>query len=84
MATNAEKALKCETDFLSGVGEKLKAAKGSLLTGSVWKRAGGDDSDALRALMAEHRNYDRERLKSLPANRRIELHGFDRRFVFWN
>jgi len=83
MATDALKALKCETDFLSGAAEKLNAAKGKLLSGSVWKRAGNDEGDALRALMAKHQNYDRERLKSLPANRRIELHGFEKRFLFW-
>ena len=32
--------------------------------------------------MAANRNFDRSLLKSLPANRRITLHGFERRFLF--
>ncbi|MHC4697015.1 MAG: hypothetical protein ACYTFA_09750 [Planctomycetota bacterium] len=83
MTDSAVNAFQCEMDFLSGVGKKLDAEKGKRLSGSKWKRAGNDESDRVRALMAEAHCYDRERLKSLPANRRIELHGFERRLLFW-
>jgi hypothetical protein len=82
MSVNASQALQCESRFLSGVGGNFEAFKGRILRGSIWRRVHEDESDQLRALMARHRNYDRERLKSLPANRRIELHGFERRFLF--
>jgi len=75
-------AFQCETEFLSGVVEKLEAAKGTLLRGTNWERIDEDESDQLRALMAEARCYDRGRLKSLPANRRIEIRGFERRLLF--
>ncbi|UCF34114.1 MAG: hypothetical protein JSV78_02165 [Phycisphaerales bacterium] len=79
---NASQALQCESHFLSGVGANFEAFKGKILRGSIWRRVHEDESDQLRALMAQHRNYDRDRLKSLPANRRIELQGFERRFIF--
>jgi hypothetical protein len=82
MTSAALKALQCETDYLAGVDASLEAAKGKLLRGSVWERVRHDESDRLRALMAENRVYDRELLKSLPANRQIALHGFERRFLF--
>ncbi len=83
MTDSPVKALQCEMDFLSGVGDKLDAAKGKHLSGSIWKRADNDESDRVRELMAKARCYDRERLKSLPSNRRVELHGFERRHLFW-
>ena len=83
MTTDASKAFHYETDFLSGVEANFEAAKGKHLRGSIWQRSRHDDSDRLRALLASNRIYDRERLKSLPANRRIALHGFERRFMFW-
>ncbi len=82
MTLSAAKALQCETDFLSGVEANFEAAKGKLLRGSRWERARDDESDRLRALMAENRVYDRELLKSLPANRRVILRGFERRWLF--
>ncbi|UCE59019.1 MAG: hypothetical protein JSU63_16440, partial [Phycisphaerales bacterium] len=84
MATNAAKALQAELDFLFAVSTRLEDAKEKHLRGSRWKRVKKDQEDSLRALMAESRNYDRELLKSLPANRRFELHGFDRHFLFWS
>lgn len=83
MSTAAQKALQHETEFLSGVDANFESAKGKDLRGSIWQRIRQDESDQLRALMAESRNYDRRLLKSLPANRRVELHGFERRFLFW-
>jgi hypothetical protein len=82
MTPEAAKALQHETDFLSGVETNLELAKGRDLRGSIWHRSQFDDSDRLRALLAENRIFDREALNSLPANRRIALHGFERRFLF--
>lgn len=84
MATNAEaaKALQYETDFLSGVDANLEMAKGRDLRGTIWQRSTQDDCDRLRALLAENRIFDRELLAALPANRRLALHGFERRFLF--
>ncbi|MCO6435946.1 MAG: hypothetical protein J5J06_02535 [Phycisphaerae bacterium] len=82
MTIDAGKALQLEADFLAGVEANLDAAKGRQLRGSIWERSQNDEGDRLRALMAEHRNYDRERLRSLPSNRRVALHGFERRFLF--
>jgi len=82
MSQDALKALQHEAEFLSGVGGNFEAAKGTHFRGSIWRESLHDESDRLRALMAEHRNYDRELLKSLPANRRLELHGYERRFLF--
>lgn len=83
MSNDAVKSLHRETEFLSGVEVNLEAGKGKDLRGTSWKRVTEDDGDRLRALMAENRNYDRELLKSLPANRRVEIHGFERRWLFW-
>ena len=82
MTADAAKAFQCETEFLSGVEANFETAKGRQFRGSIWQRADHDESDRLRALLASNRVYDRELLKSLPANRRIALHGFERRFLF--
>ncbi len=81
MPTDAEKALQRETEFLSGVEINFEAAKGVHLRGSRWKLTRDDDSDRLRALLASNRIFDRQKLSALPANRRIVLHGFERRFL---
>ena len=83
MTPQAAKALQCETDFLAGVDGNFEAAKGKDLRGSSWKRSTHDESDRLRALMAQNRVYDRDKLKTLPANRRVALHGFERRLLLW-
>lgn len=80
---SAETALQRETAFLSGVESNLEAAKGKQFRGTIWKRTADDDIDRLKALMASHRNYDREALRSMPANRRVALHGYERRMIFW-
>ncbi|MBU0719454.1 MAG: hypothetical protein KJ749_14500 [Planctomycetes bacterium] len=82
MAIDAAKALQYEAEFLSGAGINFESAKGTRLRGTMWRVSQRDDGDRLRALMASHHNYDRERLKSLPSNRRIALHGSERRFLF--
>ena len=83
MTISASKALQYESEFLSGVGANLEAAKGTLLRGSTWQQSQHDDGDRLRVLMAESGNYDRELLKSIPSNRRVAVHGYQRRMVFW-
>lgn len=80
--TNTEKSFQCETDFLSAIEANFENAKGQQFRGSTWRMVHDDESDRLRALLAENRIYDREKLKSLPANRRIALFGFERRFLF--
>jgi hypothetical protein len=80
---DAEEMLRCEAEFLAGAEANLKNACGRQLQGSHWKTVRDDDSDSLRALMAEHRMYDRQLLKHLPQNRRVVMHGSQRRFLFW-
>lgn len=75
-------ALKHETDFLSAVEMNFEAAKGKDFRGSIWQTSRHDELDRLKALLAQNRNHDREKLKSLPKNQWIALHGFERRF-FW-
>lgn len=82
MTVNAEKAFGVEAEFLSGMETNFETAKGRQFRGTIWQRARTDDEDRLRALLASNRIYDRERLRSLPANRRLALHGFERRFLF--
>lgn len=82
MGINAAKALQLETEFLCGVEANFEAAKGKQFRGTIWQRSQHDESDSLRAMLASNRIYDREKLKTLPSNRRIALHGFERRFVF--
>ncbi len=80
---DALEAFQHETEFLSGVEANFEAAKGSQFRGSVWQFSRHDDGDRLRAIMAEHRCYDRELLKSLPSNRRVTLRGFERSWLLW-
>lgn len=82
MMTDAAKAFQYETEFLSAVEANFEAAKGKQFRGSIWESSRADESDRLRALLASNRIFDRDKLKSLPANRRIALHGFERRFLF--
>lgn len=82
MTSDTAKAFQCETDFLAAVDANFEEAKGKDFRGSIWQRVKYDESDRLRALMAANRIYDRELLKSLPANRRVALLGFERRWWF--
>ncbi len=77
---DAVQALQCETEFLSAAETNFEAAKGTDFRGTIWERAEYDENDRLKALLASHRVFDRERLKRLPKNRRVALHGFERRF----
>ncbi len=79
----AAEALKAENQFLAGVQANIEDARGRHLRGSIWETVTDDDSDALRALMASKRMYDRSLLKELPQNRRVALRGYERWFVFW-
>jgi len=83
MTVDAKKAFQHETEFLSALETNFEAAKGKHFRGSQWQTVRFDDTDRLRALLASNRIYDRDLLKSLPANRRLTLTGFERRFGFW-
>lgn len=85
MAVTNERAIemvKAESRYLARVEAKFEAAKGKQFRGSIWRTARFDQSDRLRATMANHRVYDREKLKSLPHNRSIALHGYRRAWWF--
>lgn len=82
MNNSASFALRCETDFLSAVEMNIDSAKGRDLRGTIWQRAEHDEGDRLRALLASHRITDRNKLKALPANRRVSIHGFERRWLW--
>ena len=71
-----------ESAYLAGVERNLESAKGRHFQGSIWRTIRYDHGDRLRALMAQHRNYNRERLKELPHNRVVALHGYQRRWWF--
>ncbi len=83
MTTDTQNVLKDEAEFLAGVEANFEAAKGKLFRGSSWQRSEADEVERLKGLMATHRRYDREALKSLPGNRRVAVHGFERAFLFW-
>lgn len=80
---DAPEALRVETEFLAGVEANLEQAKGKQLRGDRWQMVRDDDGDAVRAMMAMRRVYDRELLKQLPHNRRIVLHGSERRWLLF-
>jgi len=81
MMADSAQALQYETDFLAAAESNFEAAKGRDFRGSLWQRAEYDENDRLKALLASNRIFDRERLKRLPKNRRVALHGFERRFI---
>ncbi len=83
MNEQASRHLQRETAFLSGCDANLAAAKGKLLRGTLWQRTAHDEVDRVKVLMAQNRLFDRELLKSLPANRRVVLHGYERALFFW-
>jgi len=83
MTVDAKKAFQYETEFLSALETNFETAKGVHFRGSTWQAVRTDDCDRLRALLASNRRPDRELLKTLPANRRLRLTGFERRLLFW-
>ena len=80
MNEDAQRALQVETEFLAGVESNFEQAKGRLLRGTIWQTARHDDEGALRAMLARRHKTDRALLKQLPTNRRIALHGYERRW----
>ncbi len=80
MNDDALRALQIETEFLAGVESNFEQGKGRQLKGTIWQTARHDEEAALRAALAKHHRHDRALLKQLPKNRRIALHGFDRRW----
>jgi hypothetical protein len=83
MTIDAAKALRYETEFLSGVESNFEAAKGVHFRGSKWQHSHQDEGDRVQALLASKQRYDRELLKTLPLNRRVEVRGFEKRFGLW-
>lgn len=83
MSSDAARHLQYETEFLSAVDSRLQSARGRVLVGSIWKTTRHDESDRLRATMAKSGIFDREMLRSLPANRRVAVHGFEKSWIFW-
>ncbi|MCK4340407.1 MAG: hypothetical protein KAY37_01625 [Phycisphaerae bacterium] len=82
MNENARRALQIETEFLAGAESNLEHAQGRQLRGSTWQTSRQDDEAALRDLLALHHRHSRTLLEQLPHNRRITLHGFERRWWF--
>lgn len=82
MNEHARDMLKAEYAYLAIVESRLESAKGKQLHGSIWKTSKHDDGDRLRAIMANHRVYDRQKVGELPHNRRIAIHGFERNWWF--
>ena len=82
MKVDAKTAFEIETRFLTGVASNFEAAKGRHFVGSIWQTTRHDDEPRLRAMLAERGVIDRGRFESMPANRRVALHGFVRRFLF--
>ncbi|RME37588.1 MAG: hypothetical protein D6788_09135, partial [Planctomycetota bacterium] len=80
--TDAKAAREREAAFLAGVEVRLEAARGSTLRGTIWETFRHDETDALRAMLAARRIFDRDKLRSLPANRRLVLRGYEKRFLW--
>lgn len=78
----AKHSKQVETEFLAGVELNLERAKGRLLKGTQWERTSHDENERVRALMAQRQKTDRKLLNELPQNRRVVLHGYERRFLF--
>lgn len=83
MTVNAQKAFEYETEFLSAMEMSFEAAKGKHFRGSSWQALRYDDIDTLKARLASNRIFDRDLLRTLPANRRLKLAGFERRLSLW-
>ncbi len=83
LAEAAADALKVENQFLSGVTANIEGAKSRHLRGTMWQTVDRDESDALRAKMAKQRLYDRDLLKRMPKNRRVNVNGYERYLLFW-
>ncbi len=80
MKEERQRALQAETEFLTGVEANLEQAKGRDLIGTIWQTVRADASEQLRSLMVDRGLYDRDLFKELPQNRRVMLHGYERRW----
>jgi len=78
----ARRALQIETEFLAGVESNFDRAKGRQLRGTAWRTFREDQEAALRALLDAHHRHDPALLRRLPRNRRIIVHGSERRWWF--
>jgi len=83
ISPKAEEALSTEHRFIAGVQANIEPYKGAQLRGSMWETINDDESDALRAMMASRRMYDRSLLRRLPTNQRVVVRGYERSFWFW-
>ena len=83
MAESEQEALRIETEFLSGVEANFESAKGRHFRGTIWQTTRDDEVETLRAALARHRRSEpRKLLKQMPHNRRVVLHGYERRWWF--
>ncbi|UCG31731.1 MAG: hypothetical protein JSU68_08680 [Phycisphaerales bacterium] len=82
MSDDVQEALRIETEYLAGVESNLDEARVSVVGGSHYRMSRHDELDRLRRIMLEHQSYDHQRMLKLPRNRRIALHGFERRWWF--
>jgi len=80
MNPQAQELLTLESEFLAGIEANLNQARAEELAGQIFRMAHFDEADKLKSLLAARGLYDRELLDRLPRNRRIELHGYRRRW----
>ncbi len=82
MNDESQRVLQIETAFLAGAETNFDRAKGHVLRGTSWQTIRGDEASSLQELLASHHRYDAAPYKRLPHNRRIALHGYERRWLF--
>ena len=82
MSSSASTSFKLESEFLAGVEANFETAKGKFFRGTTWHTAREDEDIRLRALLAKNQIDGREMIKSLPANRRVTLYGYEPRLIF--
>lgn len=68
MNLTARRAAEIEASFLAGAETNLNQVREQRFRGSKWLWASKSQEDRLRELLAAHRRYDRELLRSLPQN----------------
>lgn len=81
MNDEGQRASQIETEFLAGAEANFERAKGKVLRGVSWQTIREDEASTLRELLTLHRRYDAALFKRLPHNRRIAVHGFERRWL---
>ncbi len=80
MNSQAQELLALESEFLAGIEANLNQARAGELPGQIFRMAHFDEADKLKSLLAAGGKYDRQLLKRLPRNRRVELYGYRRRW----